>query len=166
MVDSHLLYGVAIWGSTFPSYQNKLASLQCKAVKLVAGGKYQNHVTPFYSQLNVLKLSNLVKYETARFVHSHFYSHLSPLLLSLFVKSIQIYTQITRAVSSSCSPTLHIPRYSTNRLHRSIMHKGVKIWNNIPLAIESLPKKQFNLQLLIIWPASHCSISQSILIAS
>ena len=26
------------------------------------------------------------------------------------------------------------------------MYKGVTIWNNIPLAIKSLPKKQFNLQ--------------------
>ena len=75
LVHSHLLYCVAICGSTFPSYLNKLASLHNKAVKLVAGGKYQDHVTPFYSQLNVLKLSNLVKHKIAKIVHHHLHFH-------------------------------------------------------------------------------------------
>ena len=37
LVHSHLRYGLAIHGLTFPSYLNKLASLLNKAVKLVAG---------------------------------------------------------------------------------------------------------------------------------
>ena len=71
LVHSSLLHGLAIWGSTFPSYMNKLASLQIKAVKLVAGGIYRDHVTPFYCQLNILKLSDSVKHETAKIVHCH-----------------------------------------------------------------------------------------------
>ena len=128
-------------GFHISSYLNKLALLQNKAFKLVAGGKYQDHVTPFYSQLNTLKLSNLVKNKTAKIVHCHLHSHFPPLLSPLFIKSSQISTRITRVVSSLRSPTLHIPRYSTNRLQRSLMHNGVKIWNDIPLAIKSLLKK-------------------------
>ena len=120
--------------------------MQNKAVKLVAGGKYQDHVTLFYSQLNALILSDLVKHETAQTVHFHLHSHLPPLLSPLFIKSSQISTRITRAVNSSCSLTLYIPRYSTNRLQRSIMYNVVKMWNDIPLATKSLPKKQFSLQ--------------------
>ena len=105
-----MLYGVAIWGSTFLSFLNKLASLQNKAVKRVAGGKYRDHVIPFYSQLNVLQLSGLVKNETAKIVLATF--------ISLFIKSSQIFTRVTRAVNSSSSLTLHIFRYSTNRLQR------------------------------------------------
>ena len=40
--------------------------------KLVADGKYRDHVTLFYSQLNVLKLLDLVKHETAKIVHRIF----------------------------------------------------------------------------------------------
>ena len=50
LVQSPLLYGLAIWGFTVSSHLNKLTSLQDKAVKLVAGGKYRDHVTPFYFQ--------------------------------------------------------------------------------------------------------------------
>ena len=133
LIHSHLLYGLAIWGSTFPSNLNKLASLRNKAVKLVTGGKYQDHGTPFYSQLNVLKLLDLVKHETAKIVHCH----LHPLLLPLFIKSSQKFTRVTTAVNSSSSLTLHSPGYSTNQLHRSTMYKGVKIRNNIYFAIKS-----------------------------
>ena len=125
---------------------NRLASLQNKAIKLVAGGKYRDHVAPFYSQLNVLKLSDLVKHETAKIVHRHLHSHLPSLQSPLFKKSSQTSPRITKAVNSSCNQTLHIPRYSTNQLQKSIMYTGVKIWNNIPLPIKSLPKKRFNLQ--------------------
>ena len=37
---------------------NKLASLQNRAIKFVTGGKYRDCVTPFYSQLNVLQMSD------------------------------------------------------------------------------------------------------------
>ena len=108
LVLSHLLYSLAVWGSTFFANLNKLASLQNKAVKLVAGGKYQDHMTLFYSQFSILKLSDLVKHETPKIVHSHLHFHLPALLLPLFIKSSQISTRITRAVNSSCSHTLHI----------------------------------------------------------
>ena len=56
MVHSHLLYGLVVWGSTFPSYLKKLNSIQDKAVKLIGGGNYLDRATPYYSKLNILKL--------------------------------------------------------------------------------------------------------------
>ena len=74
-VHSYLLCGLPVWGFTFPSYLNKLASLQAKAVKHDVGFKYRDHMTSFYSQLLVLKLSDLVKHETAEIVHRLLHSH-------------------------------------------------------------------------------------------
>ena len=68
MVHSHLLYGLVVWGSTFPSYLKKLNSIQNKAVKLIGGGNYLDRVTPYYSKLNILKLPDLYKLETVKFV--------------------------------------------------------------------------------------------------
>ena len=47
----HLLYGLMVWGSTFPTYMIKLESLQNKAVKIIGGGTTRKSPTPFYSQL-------------------------------------------------------------------------------------------------------------------
>ena len=68
LVYFYLLYSLAIWGSTFPSYLNILASQPNKAVKRVDGNKYRDDLTHFYAQLNVLKLSDLIKHETATFL--------------------------------------------------------------------------------------------------
>ena len=146
LVHFQLLHGLAIWGSTFFSYLNKLALLQNKAVKLDTGGKYRDHVTLFCSQLNVIKLSDLVMHKTPKIFLRHLHSHLTPLLSPLFIKLSQISTRITRAVNSSCCHTVHIHWYSTNRLQKSILQKVIKIWNNITLATNSLPNKRFDLQ--------------------
>ena len=65
---SHLQYGLIIWGSTFKTYLKKLTTLQNKAVKIVGGGKYFDHATPYYSKLRILKLVDLLKLEKALFV--------------------------------------------------------------------------------------------------
>ena len=68
MVHSHLLYGLVVWGSTFPSYLKKLNSIQNKVVKLIGGGNYLDRANPYYSKLNLLKLPDLYEFETAKFV--------------------------------------------------------------------------------------------------
>ena len=72
LVYPHLLYGLIIWGQTFPSYLTKLSTLQNKAIKLSCGGSYQDHVTPYFKELGILKLPDLRDLETAKFVHLHF----------------------------------------------------------------------------------------------
>ena len=61
---SNLHYGLITWGSTYKSYLKKLSVLQNKAVKIVGGGKYYERATPFYSQLKILKLEDLIRLET------------------------------------------------------------------------------------------------------
>ena len=47
MVHSHLLYGIVIWGNTHDNHLKRLIIFQNKAVKIVAGGQRNDHVTPF-----------------------------------------------------------------------------------------------------------------------
>ena len=63
MVNSHLLYGIVMWGNTYDNHLKRLTILQNNAVKIVAGG--QDHVTPFYHRLQILKLKYLYVYEVA-----------------------------------------------------------------------------------------------------
>jgi len=42
----HLLYGLAIWGSTHPSYLKKLSILQNKAIKLISGKSPRDSAKP------------------------------------------------------------------------------------------------------------------------
>ena len=55
MIHLHLLYGVTVWGNTFDKHLKRLATLQNKAVKLISGAQWRDHVTPSYLKLQILK---------------------------------------------------------------------------------------------------------------
>ena len=76
LIHSQLMYGLPIWGSTFPSYINKLKSLQNKVVKTIGGGSSLESPTKFFNNFSILKLSDLFKMEVAKIVHSHFTNNL------------------------------------------------------------------------------------------
>ena len=59
MVHSPLLYGIVYWGNTYDNHLKKLIIFQNKVVKIVVGGQQQEHVTPYYHRLQILKLKDL-----------------------------------------------------------------------------------------------------------
>ena len=44
LVHSQLLYGIIIWGNTFPTYMRKLTALQNRAVKVISRAHFRNSV--------------------------------------------------------------------------------------------------------------------------
>ena len=106
------MYGLPIWGSTFPSYVNKLKSLQNKAVKMVGGSSSLESPTKFFNKFSILKLNDHYKMEIAKIVHAHFTNNLPSKLSKFFTLTKNIFSRATRAIESSRN-TLCIPRYST-----------------------------------------------------
>ena len=78
------MYGLPIWGSTFPSYINKLKSLQNKAVKMIRGGSLLKSPTNFFNKYSILKLNDLFRMEVAKIVHAHFTNNLQFKLSKFF----------------------------------------------------------------------------------
>ena len=145
MVHPYLIYGLVAWGSTFPSYVEKLNILQNKAVKLIGGGNYLDRATPYYSKLNILKLPVLYKLEIAKFVHRCMHNTPPQSFSNFFTKVGHVNTRTTR--SSSNPNNLYIPCYKSNKIQRSIKYQGIKVWNSIPVEIQNLPKSRFKIKL-------------------
>ena len=137
LVHPHLLYGLFAWGTTYTSYLAKLCTLQNKVVRHIGGGSYREHSTPYYSNLKILKLPNLLKLETAKLVFRHLQNTLPPLIFNLFIKTSDISVRHTRSSNPSNSLSLYIPKYQSARLQRCIRYQGVKIWNDIPSDIKN-----------------------------
>ena len=148
LVYLHLLSGLIIWGQTFPSYltilRRQLSEFFCKTF---LRGSYQNHVTSYFKELGILKVSDLRDLETAKFVHLHFLKKLSPQLSNIFVKTCKISTRQTRSTCPSHNLSLYKPRFQTARLQRSITYKGVKVWNAIPTNIQTETPRLFKTKL-------------------
>jgi len=49
-----------------PNLLTKNCVLQNKAVRIIGGGSYHDHVTTYYYKLKILKLPDLCKLETAK----------------------------------------------------------------------------------------------------
>ena len=150
-IHPHLLYGLPIWGSSFPSHLKKLTVLQNKAIKLIGGGLPRDRATPFYYKLNILKLSDLFQLEIGKFVLAHFNNKLPFTLSGYFSLTSEVSQKNTRSTLSrtNCS---YIPRFRTNRLQKCIRYQGVKIWNDIPPEIQTtspiLFKKRYKKHLI------------------
>ena len=144
MVHSQLLYGLVVWGSTFPSYLKELNSIQNKAVKLIGGGNYLDRATPYYSKLNILKLPDLYKLETAKFVY-RFICTIPFLYLFLTFLLRLVKSLIVQDLRATVTVFVFLA-INTNRLQQSIKYQGVKIWNSIPFKIQNLPFCTFKIQ--------------------
>ena len=144
LIHSQLIYGLIIWGSTYPSYLKKLAVLQNRAILLVGGGNRYQRVTPFFILLDELKLVDLFRSETAKFIYKVIHNKLLSSFSNYFIKTLNISFRITR--TSSNSNNLDIPKFSTTRLQKCIKYHGVKTWNSIPTEIQKLSFTKFILE--------------------
>ena len=148
LIHSHLLYGLIIWGSTFPTYFQKLITLQNKAVKFICAAKFCDNSSPYYKRLKILKLKDLYKLEVGKFIHSNFKKMLPKNLSNYFILTSQISEKNTR-LNEKSKKTLHISFCKTSRLQRCIRvkYQEVKIWNEIPILIQNASYRVFKYEV-------------------
>ena len=145
MFNSHLLYCITIWTSTYSTYLNSIRILQNKVVKLLADIDWRHSSSSAYKSLGILKLDDMIKLQTTLFVHSHYNNKLLPNLQSYFTYVNACHSYATRW--QACELNYHIPRFRSLKAQRSIKYMGVKIWNSIPLEIRKLHSKKFKKSL-------------------
>ena len=137
---SHLLYGLIVWGNTYPIYLSKLIALQNKALRIVTKSGWYQNVLPLYQKFNLLNLQNLRKFETAKFIHNHINQRLSPNFNNYFTLAKFSHNRQTRTTASL---NLIILLYKTKRTQQSIKYSGAKIWNSIPNNTKDLSYRKF-----------------------
>ena len=114
LIHPHHLFGLPIWGSTYPTYLTKLQQLQNMAIRIISTGNssIKTPITPQFYKLSVLKIHQLYEFEIAKLMHHHSRSMLPSIFYSLFQKLSNKHTRQTEATANH---NLHTLRYSTNR---------------------------------------------------
>ena len=153
MFNSYLLYCITIWTSTFSTHLNSIRILQNKAVKLLAGIHWRHSSSSGYKSLSILKLDDMIKLQSALFVHRHFNKKLPTNLQNYFTNVKTSHSIATRR--QACGLNYYIPRYRSSKLQRSIKYKGVKIWNSTPLEIRKFNLKKFKKSLKDLYLKSY-----------
>jgi len=98
--NSHLQYGISVWGYANNFYLDKIIKTQKRAVRCITFSKYKAHSTPLLKQLNILSIKDTIYLKTASLLWDLFYNKLPLSLSSYFKKASLTHTQNTRFASS------------------------------------------------------------------
>ena len=139
-VHPYLLYGLLLWGCTFPLYLSKLQSLQNKAFCIISNSKFKAPLTPQFEKLAILKIINLYNLELGKIMHQHSGLILTPCFNTLFNTVSAIHNRFTRSIAKN---NLYVPKYSTSRCQKSIKYQGPTLWNSLLIKLKNLPFNKF-----------------------
>ena len=91
--------------------------------------QWSSNSDPLFRKTKILKLEDFINLETSKLMFNLDRCKLPNSFTKYFKKVSQIYSRVTR---SSDNNMLYLPRYQSNHLQRSLKHRGVKVWNNVP----------------------------------
>ena len=121
-----------------------LSNLQKKAIRIITFSSFSKHSSPFFKDLNIVKLSDIITLQLALFMYK-FHNQLLPSVFDAFFNPARnIHSYNTRL---SCRMTYAIPKARTNYGILNIKFQGVKVRNGISDDIKLLPLKHFQNKL-------------------
>ena len=126
LVYPFLTYCNVAWSSTYCSNLNCIYLLQKRIVRLIIKAHYLANTAPLFSQLKVLDIFT--------FMYSYHHNLFPSSFCDLFLSSNQVHQYETR-LASQYRP--HFCR--TNIKQFSILYRGPKIWNSLPISLISPP---------------------------
>ena len=143
LILPYMSYCNIVWGNTYPSNLNKLQIIQKKAIRIISGAPPWSHSSCLFSNLNLLKLSDINSLQQCLFMYASSHSTLPTHLSNIFKLNYSIHNYSTRNSSD-----IHIPTHKTNYFQHNIRFTGPKLWNSLPPhVVNTASKRTFSNQL-------------------
>ena len=73
LIYSFFIYGVQVWGLTYPSYLKPISILQKKLVRVITFSHPRSHSEPIFKYLNLLKFTDVINLQILTFVYQWFH---------------------------------------------------------------------------------------------
>ena len=129
LIYPSLIYGLILaWGNTYPTTHHPLFVLQKRAIRLITFSKFDEHSSPLFKLLNIIKLHDLVTLHIAIFMFK-FHNQLLPSVFNTYFTAVDhIHKYNTR---SAAGKSYYLPTARTNYGKFNIRFQGPKIWNSI-----------------------------------
>ena len=137
------------WGNTYQTTLQPLFILQKKALRIITFSSYNEHSSPLFKDLNVVKLSDIVTFQLAVFMYK-FHNNLLPPVFDPYFNSVRMLHNYNTRLSSKM--VYVIPKVRKNYGTFNIRFQGAKVWNDISDDLKLLPLKTFkkNLKLILV----------------
>ena len=115
----YLTYCNHIWGCTYKTNLQRLVTLQNRIVRIISHAKARNSSHPLYTQLGIMKFSDLNKYLIARFMFRYAKASVPDSFGSLFQRNNEYHNHETRSAAH-----FHIPVVTSDLGKTGIRFRG------------------------------------------
>ena len=122
LVHSNLIWGLLVTGATSIKNLNKLESVQNKIVRNLCNVKYNLHTSKLYFTHNLLKVSDIIKYNQLPFPHKQRIGTLPP----IFNRLIQFSYECGDRQNRDSVFNYHVPKISPNCKQRFPLVEVIK----------------------------------------
>ena len=111
------IVGIIVWGNTYPTTLQPLYISQKKVMRIITFSRFDEHTTPLFMLLNIIKLCDLVQLHISIFTYK-FHNNLLPSLFWCFFywkkeMSIVIILELQQMNHITCPEQELIMDYST-----------------------------------------------------
>ena len=135
-----LTYGILSWGNAYTTTLQPLYILQKKAMRIITFSNFDQHSTPLFRLLNIIKLYDLLTLHISVFMFK-FHNRLLPSYFDFFFTQVkEIHKYNTR---SAANQSYYLPRARTNYGLFNIRFQGPKVWNSFGKDMKSCSLKKF-----------------------
>jgi hypothetical protein len=119
LYQSHLSYGVILWGNCSDSYVTRVLKLQKSAIRILAGLDYTDSCRHFFKNMKILKLSGLYVYNLVFYVKSNIGNRRQECVG---------HSHPTRNKENFVRP----PKHATSKYEMSVSFAGLKFFIMLP----------------------------------
>ena len=136
LIYPFLIYGVQVWGLTYPTYLKPVTTLQKRVVRIMTFSEPMSHSEPLLKSLNLLKFNDIIHSEILSFVYQWFHKLIPSCFLEFFKPISSIHNYPTR---QSVNENLFIKSIRTTQYGiRSLHFTGSHLWNSLPNTIKQI----------------------------
>jgi hypothetical protein len=134
MIYPYLTYCNIVWGSASTAVLSRLIYLQKRAVRLITKSHFRAKTNPLFCRLSLLKVANLVDFQTAQFMYK-----VKSKQLPISCCNVVAVAAVDRVYSTRNVSYFIIIGSRTNIREKSVNVHGPKLWKSLPVEIQNAP---------------------------
>ena len=126
LTQSHLTYGIVLWGAASAVALNKLFIIQKKTIRAVFHKPFGSHTDPLFKSGQILKVYDLHKLECLKLFFRFTQKTLPPNLSKLFTLNSEIHAYGTRQASQ-----IHRTNFTNAKFKENFLYQVAESWNSL-----------------------------------
>ena len=132
LIESHITYGISVWGNSYNYVLKPIIIQQKKAVRLLAKKPYNYPTGDLFINYKVLNVRKLYNLYTGKLMYRWITGQTPKALNNIFVANNNVHNYPTRNAEG---PHLFVRR--SNVLCKSFLIEAPKLWLSLPLDIKN-----------------------------